>query len=222
MKVLAEFVIPTESVPGGRTLLALPEASIRLERIVPDESVLHPIFWLSGVEVAAFLEAVSAEPNIDDVQELIRLHGDVLFRATWTADDPVIEGIKALRATIVSAVGTAERWVFQVVAADRSGLRAFQQLFQARGIPVELRRLSDVARTDAAESGLTAKQREALVTAYRRGYYDRPRQVTQSELGDELGISGRAVSKRLNRGTKQLIERALVDRLSRGRSEDSC
>jgi predicted DNA binding protein len=53
---------------------------------------------------------------------------------------------------------------------------------------------------------LTDEQREALVLARREGYFDVPRGITLEELGTMLDISRQAVSNRLRRGTRHLVD----------------
>lgn len=57
---------------------------------------------------------------------------------------------------------------------------------------------------------MTAAQRDALLAAYRGGYYEEPRGTTQARLGQQFGISRRAVAERLRRGTANLIEATLL------------
>ena len=211
MSIVAEFVIPTEAVPGGQTLTALPNATIRLERIIPSDDAVHPIFWMTGVTRDSFLDRVRSEEGITDVQELVQLESAVLYRAKWEPDIPVIKGIKTLGATILNAVGSAEEWVFQVIAEERQRLQAFQQIFADQGIPVELLRISSFTGDGDGDHRMTPEQREALVVAYEMGYYDEPKKVTQTDLGDQFEITGRAVSRRLRRGTKNLIASSLID-----------
>lgn len=210
MTVVAEFVIPTEAVPGGRTLIALPSATIRLERIIPSDEAVHPIFWMTGSEGDRFLDHLEDEAGITDVQDLVRLDDAILYRAAWTPKMPVIEGIKTLRATILKAEGTTDEWVFQVIAEERQRLREFQQIFTEQGIPVELKRISNFSDEEACNHQLTPEQRQTLIAAYEKGYFDQPRQVTQEDIGDQFGITGRAVSKRLCKGTKNLIQTTLI------------
>ncbi|WP_341538992.1 helix-turn-helix domain-containing protein [Natrarchaeobius chitinivorans] len=49
-------------------------------------------------------------------------------------------------------------------------------------------------------------QKETLVRASDRGYFESPRQVTMEELGDELGMSPQAVVSRLRLGPKHILE----------------
>jgi predicted DNA binding protein len=55
---------------------------------------------------------------------------------------------------------------------------------------------------------MTDKQLEALELAYERGYFERPRQVTQEALANELDISKQALSRRLSR-----VEKVVFDQL---------
>jgi predicted DNA binding protein len=43
------------------------------------------------------------------------------------------------------------------------------------------------------------------VLAYERGYFESPREVTLTELGEELGITQQAVGSRLRNGSKYVI-----------------
>lgn len=210
MAVVAEFTIPPEALPGGSTLEELSGLTIELERIVPTTDTAFPFFWVLGDEVDEFLEHASDHPELESLEVLARVQGAALFRATWRPDAAVIEGIKTLRATIMDATGTAEQWRFQVRAESRERLDEFQRVFTDQDIPVQLERIysfSEVART---ERPLTDEQRETLLAAYREGYFDQPRGITQEGLAERFDISARAVSNRLRRGTRNLVASTIV------------
>ena len=48
------------------------------------------------------------------------------------------------------------------------------------------------------------------MTALKRGYYETPRDVSMSELADELGIFQQALSKRFRGGRRRLVENSLT------------
>ena len=58
---------------------------------------------------------------------------------------------------------------------------------------------------------LSDKQRAALEVALRRGYFERPREVTQAELAEEFDISKQAFSRRLARAERAVLEQLLLD-----------
>lgn len=211
MSIVAEFVIPADAVPGGRTLGELPEATIELERIIPTGSAALPFFWMFGADPVVFCDRIQTEPEIANVDVLAEVDNGALFRATWTPEASIIGGIKALNATILTAIGSSEEWMFRVRAKNRERLAAFQQLFSEQDIPVELRRIYNFAELVDGDRPLTPEQRETLLAAYREGYFDQPRRVSQAELGKQFDISGRAVSNRLSRGMKNLIASALLE-----------
>lgn len=211
MSIVAEFLIPPGAVPSGRTLSELPGVTIQLERIVPSDERVLPFFWVLGADSDVFLERLQTEPEIEDVAVLTELDGHALFQAEWAPEADVIEGIKTLQATILEATGSADGWEFQVRAKERERLGRFQQIFTRQGIPVEIQRIYNFAEVIETQTPITPEQREALVTAYERGYYDDPREVTQQELGSHFDISGRSLSDRLRRGTRNLIASSLLD-----------
>lgn len=210
MGVVAEFTIPPDAIPGGQALARRPDVRIELERIVPTNECALPFFWMFGADPDAFLSDFAAEPEIVDVELLTRVEDAALFGATWTPADEVIQGVRALQATIMEATGTAERWHFQVRAEDRDRLQEFQRIFGQQNIPVRLERMYNVAEILETSRPLTEEQRETLLVAFERGYFDQPREVTQAELGEHFGISSQAVAARLQRGIRNLIQQTLL------------
>jgi glycosyltransferase involved in cell wall biosynthesis len=111
--------------------------------------------------------------------------------------------------TILEAEGQTDEWQLKVRFADREQLGQFHGHFQAKG-KVEMTQLLSPSQPHTGEFDLTVKQREALVAAYEAGYYEVPRETTASELADEFDISQQAFSQRLDRGTANFIENALL------------
>lgn len=58
---------------------------------------------------------------------------------------------------------------------------------------------------------LTEKQRHCLRLALDNGFFDNPREITQEELADELGISPSAVSRRLRSIQKRIFDQVKPD-----------
>lgn len=211
MAVVAEFTIPPEAVPGGRALEDLQDVTVELERIVPTTGAALPFFWVFGEDAETFVERFGADPEIDDLEVLERLDGAILVKAAWRPDSAAIRGIQRLRATIMEATGTAEEWRFRVRGESRERLDEFRRLFTESDIPVRLERIYNYSEIAETERPLTDEQRETLLAAYRKGYFEQPRRVTQAELADEFGISTRAVSNRLRLGTRNLVAGTLVE-----------
>ncbi|WP_232703056.1 helix-turn-helix domain-containing protein [Halobacterium wangiae] len=220
MSIVAEFSLPPRAIPGGETLESLPAATVKLERLVPTGDAALPFFWVFDVDHQRFLEGLRDESGVSTVEVLTEVESSALFRAEWTPDAVAIQGIHEMRATVLDATGTADGWTFQVRAPSRDQLGAFRQLFTDRGVPVEIRRIYAFADLLSDDRLLTPEQRQTLIFAYQRGYFDEPRGVTQADLGEHFDISGRAVSNRLRRGTRNLVTSTLLDPTTRDDSNE--
>lgn len=211
MATVAEFTIPPEALPFGDTLIKQPSMRIEVERIVPTVESAFPFFWVWGTEPEIFMEAAENEPDVEETRLLERVDGGALFRAEWSPNAKVVKGLKELGATILESEGTSERWRFEVRAQNRDKFREFQEVFRVQGIPITLTHVYDLAELiEGGHQALTQDQRETLIAAYQNGYFDKPRQTTQEELGEQFGVSHRAISERLRRGTRNLIATSLL------------
>lgn len=211
MSLVAEFTVPTEALPFRPALESTSDLRIELDRIVPTDEAAFPYFWVVSEDPEGFLDAARRESDVEAVTMLEEMRERALFRAVWSPDAELIRAIDGLEGTIVEAVGTSERWRFEIRAQERAAFAKFQQVFSQRQIPIQLHRLYDLAEfVEGDQAPITDAQREALITAYRQGYYDEPRGTTQRELGEGFGVSSRAVSDRLRRGTRNLIAATLV------------
>ena len=135
-----------------------------------------------------------------------------LFRAEWVPEYMGIMGaIAATGVTVVSASGSREGWAFELRAATAEQLSAFQRYCVGHDIDVTLARLNRLSEmTTGAEYTLTPEQREALLLAYDDGYYDDSRGSDQEAIASQLGISRQALSSRLRRGYRSLIESTIA------------
>ncbi|AQL44769.1 hypothetical protein BV210_18650 (plasmid) [Halorientalis sp. IM1011] len=211
MVYVAEFTIPPSSFPFGKTLIEMPDIEIQIDEIVPTDESALPFFWVRGCDPDEFMEYAEREPEVKDTREIETSGNVALFRAKWTPNAAVVEGLKELDITIVEALGTTNHWEFEVRAEEQDSLTRFQEVFEAEGIPISLSRLYSLEDLiDGEHRELTQNQRDALLIAYEEGYFDKPRTTTQDELSEQFGISRRAFSERLRRGTRNLIEDALL------------
>lgn len=162
-------------------------------------------------DVPTFVNNAQNDADIADITVLDRVEHGALIRATWTPQADLIRAIKVLHATILEAKATADGWMFRIRAKHQEGIATFQETFTAHDIPVTLDRLYDLAELVADDRAVvTDEQRETLLAAHEQGYYERPRETNQEELGEQFDITSRAVSDRLRRGTANLIEETLV------------
>ncbi|UHQ98133.1 helix-turn-helix domain-containing protein (plasmid) [Natrinema zhouii] len=211
MSVIAEFTIPLAGLPGKQIFDSLPDVEIELERIVPTNESALPFFWVWGGDGEGFQEIAEQVPEIQNMCLLKEVQNGALYSADWHPDVDFIDILKECNSVILEGKGTTDGWFFRLRAEDREDITDFQQSFAELGIRVQLQRIYDLEeRTEGRHLSLTRKQRETLTMAYEEGYYEEPREVSQEELGEMIGITSRAVSHRLRRGTRQLIESTLT------------
>lgn len=214
MTSIAEFTMAAPSFPLGRVFEDRPRVTLELDRVVPSGDTVMPYFWVHDPDgdLEGVLAVFEALPELRSAILMEDLGERGLFRAEW---DPeylgIMRAIAETGVTVVSATGSAEGWAFELRAIDGDQFSRFQQYCDELEIDVSLARLSRLTEDeDGSEYDLTPEQREALVLAYREGYFDEPRGTDQEALASQLGISRQALSARLRRGYRNIVERGLV------------
>lgn len=127
-------------------------------------------------------------------------------------DTPHLETYAALvdRQTYpMGAFVTEHGWKVSTQFADRTDLEAFRDICQRDGIDFQPHRLCTAADSPN-DYGLTPPQREALLAAYRHGYFDVPRTADLAEVSAELDVTTSALSERLRRGTWKLVDHTVA------------
>lgn len=217
MATEAAFTVLAGEFPLGSIFEEFPAATVELERVVPNDEVVIPYAWVYGVRVDDVEAAFSAHPGVRSLRLVDTVDGQYLLRVEWnSAYRGVLSALAATRVPLLEAVGTSERWLFRIRGDRRDDVAAFYDRCQEWGVPVTMTELHSLtSRQRSREAALTEAQREALVLAYERGYFNTPRGVTMAELGSELGISQQAVGSRIRRG----IDCILGETLSTGDDE---
>jgi predicted DNA binding protein len=212
MAAIAQFALEPEAVPLYRLFDTNPEATIELERVVPLQNRVIPYFWISDVNSTTFDDGFDSDREIARLKVVDELGSRVLVRVEWTEDhNGLSRAIEHSEVTLLSAVGTADGWQIEVQGDDRASISRFHDMCAERGVPARLVTLHRLTpETDPNRSELSSPQREALLFAYEQGYYDSPRTTHLSDIAEHFGISRQAVSNRLKRGTRHLIESVLL------------
>lgn len=195
-----------------RVFEELPGVDLDLESLVPLGRRALPYVWVRGPTRDEFGPVVGEFPEVSSVEVLERVEGATLYRLEWTVDSPALDCIAGAGGAVMDARGTAEGWELSIRFERSDDAAAFQRCCRERGVPLEVERIGTVRDGWSVDgSPVTPAQREALETAYDRGYFERPRETTQVAIADELGISAAATGSRLRRGTAKLVESFLED-----------
>lgn len=213
MATEATFTIPADQFPLGTLFKQLPGVTVELERIVPAQNVVIPYFWVRGTVVEDIEEAFDDHPAIKNIKLVDSVEDEYLLRVEWSLQyEGVLSTLLETGILLIKAVGTEAGWTFDIRGDDRRDIAAFRERCLELGISITLTKLQALTPLDP-ETGavLTDAQQEALVLAYERGYFNTPRDVTMTDIGDELGISQQAVASRLRRGISAILGSTLAD-----------
>lgn len=212
MSIIAEFSVPSDEFALHETLVAVPEMVVEVERVVAHEpDRIMPLFWTRGDSHGDFEDAAADDPSVENITKLDEADGAVLYRAEWVENvETVAYAYTETGATILEATGQNERWNVQMRFGDENALSTFRTYLDENDYSFELDALYRRSQPMTDSPDVTTPQREALLTALDAGYYDVPRDNTMDDVAADLGISQQALSKRLRRGHRNLIETTLT------------
>lgn len=214
MTILIEFTIPADSFPLGQVMPLSADLHIEVVTVVPIDDTYIPYVWFEGSD-----EAIArSEACMQDDARVARadhVGGDGdrrLFRVEWARPitDGLIADMRAADLVIDRAAATGGEWRFSVLSEERDN-GGVRQLVVSDEYPITIHRLLssvEPRRLGYEEPALTAIQRETLVRAFEAGYFEIPREITLEELSEEFDVSRQAVTHRLQRAVRSLVETA--------------
>ena len=218
MGYIAEYSIPNPILQETRRTVPDVELEVEDEQpIIGEHSKI--ILWARGSEsdLERFKAELPDDPSIIEYEFLSDISERRLFSVTLSAAgergltyvDAIEHGI-----TFLDIVAKGDTMNYRAQVPSRDALTNYREQCEERGLSFELRRLYTRDQTDTAGTGLTSRQREVLLRALERGYYEVPRGISTAELADEFDISGQALSALLRRGHEALLRDTI------GHSED--
>ena len=213
MSVIVEFNTSTADFVFGSALSTVEEMRIELEAIVPTGENVVPYFWATGEGFDAFERHVREDPDIASLTQLDRVGNSGLYRAEWSRDlNGLLDGLAATEAVVLEAVTFEEGWYFRVRFPSHDLLGQFYNYTNERDIALHVERIYTLTETSGAGRAfdLTPEQREALLLAVQEGYFEVPRRTDLSAIGEALGISQQAASKRVRRAADKVLRATLL------------
>jgi hypothetical protein len=206
--------IPAEEFALYDAMEALPELEFEVERVVRSgEDALMPLMWVRNAEQGDIERAFEADPSVQEVTLLSSFEEELLYRMEWIADIRVaLQMLTASQATITDAYGADDRWLLRVLYPNRDMLTKTTDFAEAEELTFDVTAVRELEGEDkpAGRYGLTETQFETIEAAFDAGYFDVPREVKLTELADQLDVSHQALSERLRRAIRVLVEDALL------------
>lgn len=210
MTTVAEVALPAEDFALASTFEQHPPLELRVKSVVGEGPLqAMPLVWLSNVDREPIESALEDDPTVDTFVRLLEdpEESEWLYRIEYSDSvSGVCNCVFDHEGTILDAQVSNGRWTLRLLFPQRELLSNAMSDIEDLGVTVDVRRMVEAGRNADLEAtaALTDAQEEAISEAYRRGYYDVPREISLEELADELDISHQALSERLRRANKVL------------------
>lgn len=214
MGTIVDATIPSREFALHKTFTALPNAEFEVVRVVAHGgSPSVPLLWASGVEKDAVKSALEDDPTTDDVSILANTDDRTLVWIEWAR--PIRQVFRALvqaERSLLAASCHADGWELRLLFPREGSVSETFDAWRARDINLTVRCVHDLnGAFDTGGFDLTEQQYHALVAALEADFYEIPRGATLEELAKDLGVSHQALSERLRRGQKTILEEALLN-----------
>jgi predicted DNA binding protein len=129
----------------------------------------------------------------------------------WCARaERLVEAFLSERGTVLAASCEEGSWFVRVLYPTRTCLSRVANRCQAADFQFDIKRIYGLDGGREERFDLTDKQQTALEAALKSGYYGIPRETNAAQLATELDVSHQALSERLRRAHKSLVENALT------------
>lgn len=212
MSTIAAVELDTEEFALGHSLPSLTNGKLEVVRVAAtNETTVVPYVRVTGENLDEFDEALDADPSVKSWRLVDDLGDERLYRMEWIEDILLIVHLLLEEEGVVLEMhGHPDEWRLRILLPDRNSLTETAQFCEDRDITFVIKHIYELnGSVGRGQYGLSKDQYEVLTTALERGYFDVPRNVTMGDLASQLGISQQAVSERLRRGHKNLLESTL-------------
>lgn len=207
----ARFELPAEGFALGEVFERVTDARIELEPTVASP-VDHAVVIIRADECErnAVETALRVAPGVATVERLDVRPNGWSYAVTWNGSPRrLIQRLVAVGVTLLSVRGHAGQWYFRLVAPDRDMLARAYEILEDTGCTADCKHISTFDDKSSGRCTLTDSQHTALVEAFKRGFYNIPRDLRAADLAEELGISHQALSERFRRAHGRLVENEL-------------
>jgi len=208
MGIIAELRLSSPELFLSSTSRAFPRAVISVEYRTGDGGLL---LSSSGDDLDDLGPALEVDGSIEDSWPIATFEGRRFFGVKPALDRPTIPEVAlAAGVNILENALVAGEWHFKLEIPDKEALGEIGAFCREHGLTMRLDRLYEEEPTGTVGAfDLTPAQREVLLVAHERGYFNDPRDVTLAELAEELDVSPTGLGRRMRRALDTLIERTL-------------
>jgi predicted DNA binding protein len=210
--MIAEFRAIDPEFPLAETLASMANLDVRTI-FQPGTDVENGVrhFSVSCSDYDAFDGHLERDESVTDYSILRRRAGRRRYRIRFDCEVHYVAGTVVGKGLLIERLRSAnDEWEFRVFAPDRETLLEAIECCKSRCRSFTLTELHTADDAGGGEGiGLTSAQRETLCLAQREGFFEVPRNISQAELAEQLGVSTSAVSQRLRKGLAVVLGEAL-------------
>ncbi|WP_338729603.1 helix-turn-helix domain-containing protein [Haladaptatus sp. DJG-WS-42] len=212
MVVIVRGSIPATELALSHVLRSDLDVEIDVERIVQSgHETVMPLVWFRGMEKDKLESLLEADDSIESISQLADLGDEFLYRMEWV--EQIILLLNMLtdaEATVLNAYGRGDRWNLRVMYPNREKFSENLDFSEQADLSFEIHSIRELDDEPVGRYGLTQSQYDTLIRAVDQGYFEIPREVSLEDLAADFGVSHQALSERLRRGLKSLVEDTLV------------
>lgn len=185
-----------------------PDVEFRIQTAWPTGNDLHTIMEINTHDSAAVTRALDEAPDIR-AYEVLHANEQALFvQYILSSIPPPIQAVLASGHLPPFPMIVRNGWLVSEATTTQEQLSRFREELDKSDITYEI--LSITRSTDPTEL-LTGRQRQVVIEAVRRGYYDTPRQCSVTDLAASLEVSKPTVSGILHRAEERIIKEFIND-----------
>jgi predicted DNA binding protein len=214
MSITAKVHIRHDRLALIPTLRSLGEVKLRVvsQGTTSPGATVFP-FLVEYDDRATLERTLDDDPTVADYTLVDWTDGAGVYYIEHTPETKLIStAVTAANGFLMGTETKNDGWFVRLLLPDREALNHIWNYARENDITFDIVEIYGNEDTSGESSyGLTEQQRAALRLAYRRGYFQEPRDVSLDEVAQELGLSSTAMSGRLRRGIRNLVAATIAE-----------
>jgi predicted DNA binding protein len=214
MPIIAKVYFSHPNMALSNVISSLPETNIRVLQEVSTDPVSDTSFFVIETDEMKDLEReLDADHTVKHAQRVSSYEDWPVYSIQFTSETLLLGSVVTKQnGFALNAYQSNGGWIERWQLPNRKSLQSVWEYANDQSFEFDIQQMYQISEESGfSVNKITKKQRTALIYAYNNGYFEKPRGVTLEEIADTLDISTNAVSGRLYRGMKNLIESSMND-----------
>jgi len=184
-----------------------PDTTFRILSAFPDEDSGYGLLEICDRGLEDILERIRRNDAVRSLETVQRAEDRAVVQFE-TTELPLLLTIQRAQVPMEPPLELVDGRITLTLTAPRERISAFADQLEALSIVFTLDR---IYRDVDLSIPLTAAERDLLVAAIERGYYDTPRRITLTDLAAERELAASTVSERLHRAEELVVKEFCAD-----------